>query len=509
MRLQYIFLFSIFMLIIVGSISAQKTIAHISDTRDLLPYALAEADNGDLIVAGRYTDERFKWPPEYSDTLRAFIMRFSADGELKKENFLDEEITGEFEDVIILESGDILAVGGLVGTNGEVLNHNQMRVSKFDENLDLIWVKLYNPAVSSLSKIIKVDENEFWCFGSSYEHPAYTMLKINADGDSLDFRMRFVGESIQGNPLKKIHNIIYEEGKCYVLYKGDFSSGNRFSVDVFDGFHAQPDSIPTAFWTKDQDDSGKPPFYVNGLAVDNEYTYVNASYNVEMVGEVGGDKVIINLDKTYLSKTDLFTKEKSLKSILRSEERESLVDITPGGVSSNGEHLFFAINYNRSIPPMLELKEYPDKKTRIFFKMMTASGDVIDEEIHDGNAYDVSYSVINTKDNAFVAVGSRFVHGDEAIDTRDLILVKFFEKLNTDNKEINQSKLIVYPNPSASIFNFKYPEQNKPYVVYDAIGNVLLKGKTSPDNTIDLTGYDGSVFLLKIGNQTVKMVKAH
>ncbi|HRN40560.1 MAG TPA: PKD domain-containing protein [Vicingus sp.] len=68
--------------------------------------------------------------------------------------------------------------------------------------------------------------------------------------------------------------------------------------------------------------------------------------------------------------------------------------------------------------------------------------------------------------------------------------------------------LTIYPNPSSGIFIIEHSKENIPFIITDISGRVINTGKlTSNKTNIDLSKVQKGVYLLKIGEQTTKLIR--
>jgi len=68
--------------------------------------------------------------------------------------------------------------------------------------------------------------------------------------------------------------------------------------------------------------------------------------------------------------------------------------------------------------------------------------------------------------------------------------------------------LTIYPNPSIGIFTIEHSKENIPFIITDISGRVITIGKLTGNKTnIDLSKVQKGVYLLKIGEQTTKLIR--
>lgn len=80
------------------------------------------------------------------------------------------------------------------------------------------------------------------------------------------------------------------------------------------------------------------------------------------------------------------------------------------------------------------------------------------------------------------------------------------------SEELSENNSIsVYPNPTEGLLTIQSTfTEPKPYFVYSIIGELILEGKTWTDKTIiDLSNFNQEIYILKIGDQTIKLVKTN
>ncbi len=80
----------------------------------------------------------------------------------------------------------------------------------------------------------------------------------------------------------------------------------------------------------------------------------------------------------------------------------------------------------------------------------------------------------------------------------------------TDVKPVENSRFTVYPNPARETITIQCSEnqinKNTPVTIYDTFGKIIFSSKTFV-NSIDIRNFANDIYILKIGNQTRKMVK--
>ena len=76
-------------------------------------------------------------------------------------------------------------------------------------------------------------------------------------------------------------------------------------------------------------------------------------------------------------------------------------------------------------------------------------------------------------------------------------------------EEQNLSKIEVYPNPFVDQFMIKLNDsETQEYEIYSLMGKVVLRGTIKPNmNPINLTSLTPNTYILKTGNQTIRLIK--
>ena len=73
---------------------------------------------------------------------------------------------------------------------------------------------------------------------------------------------------------------------------------------------------------------------------------------------------------------------------------------------------------------------------------------------------------------------------------------------------IEKSPLMAYPNPSTGLISVQGVSPNEVLSVFDIRGVLVLKVIPNSDNyTLDLSAFSGSVFMLKNGSNTLRILK--
>jgi len=90
--------------------------------------------------------------------------------------------------------------------------------------------------------------------------------------------------------------------------------------------------------------------------------------------------------------------------------------------------------------------------------------------------------------------------------TINVIAPPLATQINEQTSIING--LTIYPNPSSGIFIIEHSKENIPFIITDISGRVINTGKlTSNKTNIDLSKVQKGVYLLKIGEQTTKLIR--
>jgi len=76
-------------------------------------------------------------------------------------------------------------------------------------------------------------------------------------------------------------------------------------------------------------------------------------------------------------------------------------------------------------------------------------------------------------------------------------------------EEQNLSKIEVYPNPFIDQFSIELnASETQEYEIYSLMGKVVLRGTIKPNmNSINLANLSPNTYILKTGNQTIKLIK--
>ncbi len=106
-----------------------------------------------------------------------------------------------------------------------------------------------------------------------------------------------------------------------------------------------------------------------------------------------------------------------------------------------------------------------------------------------------------------ILVGGRSFNGNNF----DAAIARFYGDgvVANNNTDLELDKTVAYPNPGTGLFTIKNDfDDLTRYYLSDSKGAVLLSSCLSKkENTIDLSNFDVGVYLLKLGNQTLKMIK--
>jgi len=77
-------------------------------------------------------------------------------------------------------------------------------------------------------------------------------------------------------------------------------------------------------------------------------------------------------------------------------------------------------------------------------------------------------------------------------------------------KGINENhEILIYPNPVHDYVTIEMDKtENQEYHIYSTIGKLILSGRIdSNNNTIDISGLSSNIYLLKVGNKIMKLIK--
>jgi uncharacterized delta-60 repeat protein len=133
----------------------------------------------------------------------------------------------------------------------------------------------------------------------------------------------------------------------------------------------------------------------------------------------------------------------------------------------------------------------------------------------DGNLdstfnFQFNYTALSTLSTSQTADGKIIMAGANNDIPESKLVVLRYNNTPLSVEEHPLKNLIIAPNPSTAIFNINCSQcdlSNQPYIVVDMLGKVVKEGTFAGSNyTVDLTSYRSGVYLLKIGQTTLKLV---
>jgi hypothetical protein len=90
----------------------------------------------------------------------------------------------------------------------------------------------------------------------------------------------------------------------------------------------------------------------------------------------------------------------------------------------------------------------------------------------------------------------------------DIGAVEYQPELNINELDHLLENLIIYPNPSSSIFNIENNSGYEVAEIYSAIGQLIsVYNIKNGGNILDFSNYSDGIYLLKIGDKTKKIIK--
>jgi hypothetical protein len=456
----------------------------------MVPYSAAEDEEGNFYVVGRYLNKKFNSIDH--DTLKAFIIKINSKGEIVKEVYLQNQISGEFRDVVITDDGDVLAAGGLTysGSNGQ--DHyalNAMRISKFNNGLDQVWIKTYRSNeynnLASLSFLRKDATGDFWAGGDLYYTPAYSLLKIDSEGDSLNYSQIAINGPLSVNCCSKIKSLSLDENYIRTSINArDTTTVYRHRTDLFNLQGQLESSFPFPQLT--ENNSSLEPQQINGSIVVNNALFVNASYfNLVTVSDPETSEINpYPTFKSYFATSDTFGNS-SLIDIL-GEYKTDTVDITPGGISRFGNHIFTTGVYNYSH----FLLTKTDLEGNIQWQKIWGEGDV---SIN-------CYHTLATNDGGCIMVGN-YTDKSSSDNLSQLLIVKVDTDGNVNSifvSKESQPFVKAYPNPANNFINFSSSKGHYSITVFDSSGRIYFQQLNEGSSLkIDISSFPQGIYFYK------------
>lgn len=115
--------------------------------------------------------------------------------------------------------------------------------------------------------------------------------------------------------------------------------------------------------------------------------------------------------------------------------------------------------------------------------------------------FEFSHSLMQP-DGKIVGVG--FTHWYEG--NEDVVLFRHNNN-QLSVPEVNQNKIVVYPNPSSGKFLIQNIEVGLTYQVIDVVGKLIFSGKTSDQTEIDLSAFQDGMYFLNINGHIFRLLK--
>ena len=118
------------------------------------------------------------------------------------------------------------------------------------------------------------------------------------------------------------------------------------------------------------------------------------------------------------------------------------------------------------------------------------------------NSYECSY-IIEYKDGAEIYNSGKNIK--EGVNCE--FVASCYEVLSLD--ESYDMHFVIYPNPANDLINIESNSQRCEYQMMNNLGQVVLKGVLSGDDTISVEGVDGGIYFLKLiadGKVTVNKI---
>jgi len=149
---------------------------------------------------------------------------------------------------------------------------------------------------------------------------------------------------------------------------------------------------------------------------------------------------------------------------------------------------------------------------------LSSSGNIEWQKRFGGNNSDILYSLIQTNDNGYLFAGSTKSRSNDVIGSHttgsypfysDMWIVKLSPTVSTELFE-NVESIRTYPNPAQDYLNLQVDPSllNHSYQIYSITGQLVLSGEVTSENMeIQLGSISDGIYLLKIGDQTKKILK--
>lgn len=498
-----------FIVILLLALSSKTTIInaqyseqfdlHIESSKDVIPYSITEDDFGNFYIVGRYLNEKFNF--NNVESFKGFIIKVDKDGNLLKEVYLEDTLTGEFKDILITSDNELIVVGGLTFKSA---SENRMTLVKFTTELDIVWIKKYANLNTSLSFIEKIDDETLWAGGDMYNVPNYGLLNINTDGDSLNYIEIKSGETLQENPNVIINGLTTSNNKVYSIAREPTNTKHKYRID--ESTNELEQSFPLSMWL--EDNSEIPATMISGTSMLNEILFTNATYfdPNSYYDSLTGDSNFFASQKMYLSKIYPNTGDGFLLTILEPETMSDTTKIYSGGVSKKDNYMFIGGTYNRVSPKILDLTEFSERQTSFILVKANENGESELELRFPHNDYTVCNTTLATNDGGCVMLGTKY-SSDNSDNLRDFYLLKIVPDDLSYNDKKSYPPIKVYPNPSSSVFYFDWNGDKTSFSVFDAKGKRIKTGLTENKNKIDLSKSEAGIYFLKLDYQTIKLVK--
>ena len=121
---------------------------------------------------------------------------------------------------------------------------------------------------------------------------------------------------------------------------------------------------------------------------------------------------------------------------------------------------------------------------------------------------ETGYPVSAISDDVCFPLTIQFVYSDNFLVADTCLFTYGSTNLSSRFDTFNQ--LNVYPNPTSGNVQIEssWALSNTPYIVTDQMGKIILQGSLNSTNTrIDMSGISSGIYMLRVGNEVVKVVK--
>ena len=121
---------------------------------------------------------------------------------------------------------------------------------------------------------------------------------------------------------------------------------------------------------------------------------------------------------------------------------------------------------------------------------------------------ETGYPVSAISDEVCLPLTIQFVYSDNFLIADTCLFTYGSTNLSSRFDTFNQ--LNVYPNPTSGNVQIEssWALSNTAYIVTNQIGKIILQGNLNSTNTrIDMSGFSSGIYMLRVGNEVVKVVK--